>query len=559
MTLTTLAVLVPLAAALVVGAVPRSEPGLVRALGLLGCVIELVLIATLLIGWDPEGAAVQQWAVYPWLPSFGVAWSLGLDGTVLAPLLLIGLVFPLALMIGPGPRREEPPVVVGMLVLQSAWVAVLLARDLVMLATCWEIATITMVVLLGERGDGKTGVPGRTAAARRFAAHVLPGAAALIAAVALLGVAHSHASGGTWSWDIDEVAQVVMPAQLQALGFVLVMITLATALPLVPLQGWLGPVGASGPTQVLAVLTGVGMPMAVILLQRLAIPMFPLAAGEWADPLAVIAMVGAGYAALACWAEREPGRLLGHAALLHFSLALLAVLSGTSAGRLALGPIVLAHGVGLTLLALVFGWLRRREIGNLGELAGLAAVAPRALALAIAGVLVLGGLPGTVGFFGQLDLAIVLLGGGASTDDASLELLHPRTWAVLAPLLLGLGTLGLLRSLGHAARGRPRQALLERLSEIDRREQIVGALLVGLGLGLALVIGPLAERSSDAHQRAIDDFHLGRCLAIEAREQQRPLLRDELVSLCLDPAARIRQAYGLDPVDHEATHHEAAP
>jgi NADH-quinone oxidoreductase subunit M len=423
MSTTTLAVLVPLAAALVVGAVPRSEPGLARALGLLGCLVELVVIATMLLGWDPEGAAVQQWIVQPWLPSFGVAWSLGLDGTVLAPLLVIGLVFPLALLIGPRPRQGEPPVLVGMLVLQSAWVAVLLARDLVVLATCWEIATVTMVVLLGERGDGKLGVPGRTAAARRFAAHVLPGAAALIAAVALLGVAHSHASGGSWSWDIDEIAQVVMPARLQGLGFVLVMITLAAALPLVPLQGWLGPVGASGPTPVLAVLTGVGMPMAVILAQRVVTPMFPLTVGEWADPLAAIALVGAGYAALACWAEREPGRLLGHAALLHLSLAIVALLSGTVAGRLALGPIVLAQGVGLSLLALVFGWLRRREISNLGELAG---------------------------------------------------------------------------------------------------------------------------RSKAAHQRAVDEFHRARCLAIEAREQPRPLLRDELVSLCLDPAARIRQVYGLD-------------
>ncbi|MFV8755514.1 proton-conducting transporter membrane subunit [Nannocystaceae bacterium ST9] len=559
---TELAVLVPLAAALVVSAVPRSEPGLVRGLGLLGCLIELVVIATLLLGWDPEGAAVQQSTLRPWLPSFGVAWSLGLEGSVLAPLSLIGLVFPLALMIGQRPRPGEPPLVVGMLVLQSAWVAVLLARDLVVLATCWEIATVTMVVLLGERGDGKQGVPGRTAAARRFAAHVLPGAAAWIAAVALLGVAHSHASAGTWSWDIDAVAQVVMPAKLQTLGFVLVMITLATSLPLVPLQGWLGPIGASGPTPTLAVLMGVGMPMAVVLLQRVALPLFPLAAGEWADPLAALAIVGATYAALACWAEREPGRLLGHAALLHGSMAVLAVLAGTGASWLALGPIVLAQGLGLTLLALVFGWLRRRQVGNLGELAGWAAVAPRALAMAIAGVLVLGGLPGTVGFFGQLDLGIALLareGDPAASVSTSLELLHPRTWALLAPLLLGLGTLGLLRTLWHAARGRPRPALHERLSEIDRREQIVGAIVIALAIGLSLLVGPLAQRSRAAQQRAVDDFHRARCLAIEAREQPRPRMRAELVSLCLDPAARIRQVYGLPGAElggHEGHEHE---
>ncbi len=539
---TTLAVLVPLAAAVVVATVPRSEPGVVRGLGLLACLIELAVIATLVLGWDPEGAAVQARVVQPWLASFGVAWSLGLDGTLLAPLVLVGAVVPLAMLLGQRPRPGEPSPVIGMLVVQAAWVAVLLARDLVVLATSWEIATVTLVVLLGERGDGKLGVPGRTAAARRYAAHVLPGAAALVAAVALLGVAHSHASGGsgTWSWDIDAVAQVVLPAKLQTLGFVLVMISVATTLPLLPLQGWLGPLGACGPTPALALLTGVGMPMAVVLVQRVAMPLFPLAAGEWADPLAAIAMLGAGYAALACWAEREPGRMLGHAALLHSSLALLAVLVGTTAGRLALGPILLAQGVGLTLLALVFGWLRRRSVGNLGELAGWAAVAPRSLALAMAGVLILAGLPGTVGSFGQLDLAITLLDG-----ESQLELLHPRTWALLAPALLGLGTLGLLRSLWHAARGRPRPVLRERLSEIDGREQIVGVVLVGLALALSLAVGSLTRTSQAAHQRAVDDFHLARCLAIEAREQPRPRMRAEFVSLCLDPAARIRQVYGL--------------
>ncbi len=554
MTLTTLAVLVPLAAALVVSALPRSEPGLVRALGLLGTLVELVLIVTLVIGWDPEGASVQARALAPWLPSLGVAWSLGLDGTLLAPLLAIGLVFPLASMIGPGPRPGEPPLVVGMLVLESAWVTVLLARDLVLLATAWEIAIVAMVVLLGERGDGKMGVPGRTAAARRYAAHVLPGAAALIAALVLLGVAHSHASGGAWSWDIDEVGQVVMPGNWQRLGFGLLMITLATSLPLVPAQGWLGPVGASGPTPVVALLTGVGMPMAVILAQRVGLPLFPLAAGEWADPLAAIVLVGAGYAALSCWAEREPGRMLGHAALLHSSMALLALLCGSAAGRIALAPIILAQGVGLSALALVFGWLRRRQVGNLGELAGWAAVAPRALALAMAGVLVLGGLPGTVGCFGQLDLVVTLLaseGDAATHVSSSLELLHPRTWALLLPILVGLGTLGLLRSLWHAARGRPRPGLHERLTEIDRREQIVGAILIALAVGLSLILAPLTQRSALAHQRAVDDFHLARCLAIEASEQPRPRMRDELVSLCLDPAARIRQVYGMPALEPE--------
>ncbi len=553
--LTTLAVLVPLAAAVVVGVLPRSEPGLVRRIGRIGALLELIVIGLLLLRFDPEGPPVQQLDVHAWLPGLGVAWSLGLEGSSLAPLALVGLIFPLALLIGPPPRPGEPPLVVGMLVLQAAYVGFLLARDLIVLAACWELAIVISIVLVGERGDGKQGVAGRTSAARRYALHVLPGALSLLAAIVLLGVAHSHATGGAWAWDMDALAEVVMPAPLQQLGFVLVLITLAAALPLFPLQSWLGPLGATGPTPVIAVLAGVGMPMAVVLLQRVALPSFPLAAGEWADPLAAIAVVGAAYAALACWAEREPGRLLGHAALLHVALAVIAALSGSAGARASLGLYLLAHGLGLTMLATVFGWLRRQQVGNLGELAGWAAVAPRALAMAMAAVLVLVGLPGTVGFVAELGVVAGVIG-----DDGSLELLRPRVWASLAVILTSLGGLGILRSLWHAGRGKPRPGLAPRLAAFEAREQAVGVLALSLALVGGFASGPLLARILPAEQRAVDELHRARCLAIEGSQQPRPRLRDEFVSLCLDPAARIRQVYGL-PGGEGHRHHdeEVAP
>ena len=98
--LTMLAVWIPLGAALVVGAVPRSEPALARALGLAGTLVELAVIVAMVASFDPAGAPVQREVVVPWLPAYGVAFSLGIDGEVLAPLLVLGLVVVLALLIG---------------------------------------------------------------------------------------------------------------------------------------------------------------------------------------------------------------------------------------------------------------------------------------------------------------------------------------------------------------------------------------------------------------------------------------------------------------------------
>jgi len=544
--LTTLAVLVPLATALVVGALPRSEPALARALGLLGALLELAVIAALVIGFDPSGPAVQHAVSSPWLPSYGVAWSLGVDGQALATLLVVGLVFPLALVIGGKPRPGEPPLVVGMLGLQAAWVVVILARDLVTLAAAWELATVAAVILLGERGDGKMGVPGRTFAARRYAAHVLPGAAALVGVVILLGAAHAHATGGVWSWDIDALARLTLPPATQYFGFALIVIVLATTLPLVPVHSGLVPICVSGPTPVVAALLGAGMPVSLYLLMRVGLPMFPLAAGEWADPLAALAVVGGIYAALVCWAERQPGRLLAHVALLHFSLAIVGAVSGSAGAWLGLGPYLIAHGLGLTMLTTVCHALRRDGVDNLGELAGWAAVAPRGPTLALLGTLVLVGVPGTAGFLGELGVVIAVI------REGDVELLRPATWALLAAASVGLGSLGLLRSLWHAGRGSPRLGLAERIRELDLRETSVCVAAIVLAVVFGVAPGWLLTRTEPAQRAAVEHLHHARCLAIEARGSVRPRTQAELDEtlggVCSEPIGRIRARYpGLAP------------
>ncbi|GEM_PF-2265739 len=534
-------VFVPLLTALVVGAMPRSEPGLARALGVGGALVELVLISALVLAYDGAGPSVQHISTTAWLPSLGVSWTLGVDGAALPMLVLLGLVVPLALMLGGAPRPGEPPVVVGMMGLQAAWAGVILARDLVSFSACWELSVVAMVVLIGERGDGKQGRAGRTAAARRYAIFALPGAAALIAATVLLGVAHAHASG-VWSWRFEDLSQVALPGSVQYLGFGLVGLAALVSLPLAPLHGWLSGVARSGPTPVVAAILGIGMPMGVFLLQRVALPLFPLAAGEWGDPLAAVAVAGAIFAALASWAERDAGRALAHIATLHIALAVVGVLSGSAAAWIGVGPFLLAHGLGLTVLTAVFHGLRRDRLTDLGELAGWAQVAPWGLALAFTAALVLGGVPGSAGFLGSTAIVIGAL------REGSVALLRPAVWTLLSVGALTLGTVGLLRSLWRAARGSPRPGLDGRLHEPPRRERVVAAVAVLACLALGVAPTWLLSRTRAAQERAAADLQLARCLAIEVRAEARPRLRADFQSVCLDPEARIRQFYGLgDP------------
>lgn len=528
--MTDVAVLLPIVAALVVAAVPRSEPGLARAVAVLAGLAELGVLLDLVLGFDAAGPAVQMISKHAWLPAFRISWSLGVDGSALPLLLLLGLAMPLALAIG---DRSDVRTLAGLLVLQASWVAVVLARDVLLLAAAWELACVTTVILLAA---------GQPTAARRHAAYLLPGAAALVAAAVLLGVAHVHGSGGAWGWSFDALALVTLPVPMQQLGFLLGLLAVATALAWVPLQASLIAVAAGGPAPVVAAVLGVGLPIGSWLLQRAVLPMFPLTAGEWADPLAALVAAGAIYAALVCWSEREPGRLLGHVALLHVSLAVVAVLSASSAAWIAVGPYLLAHGLALVVLTAVLHGLRRAGIGDLGELAGWARSSPRALGLSLLAVAVLLGAPGTAGFVGGFGIAITVIADGEP------GLVRPAVWVLLAFVCVVLGSLGVLRRLWLAGRGAERS---DRVGDLGMRETIVGASALVLALVLGLMPGVLLSRTDAAVRSSVDALHHVRCLAIEARGQTRPRMREEFQSVCLDPVARIRSYYGVDAASHD--------
>ncbi len=283
--------------------------------------------------------------------------------------------------------------------------------------------------------------------------------------------------------------------------------------------------------------------MALFVLARLGLPMFPLAAGEWADPIAALAVIGGLYAGLVCWAEREPGRLLAHAALLHLCLAVFAAVSGSPAAGLALGPYLLAHGLALVVLTTVMHSLRRDGVANLGELAGWTAVARRGPAMAMLATLLLVGAPGSVGFVGELGAVVGIL------REGDVELLRPAVWGLLAALAVGLGTLGLLRSLWHAGRGSPRRGLAERIRDLDLRETLICAAALSLALAFGLAPNWLLARSEAAEREAASQLHYARCLAIQAEGSSRPRTNEELLAArgaaCLDPVAEIRLYYGI--------------
>jgi NADH-quinone oxidoreductase subunit M len=547
----------PVLAAVCVAAVPRSEARLARSVAVIGALIELLMLIRVALAYTPDGPTVQLASSHAWLPSYAIAWTFGLDALALPFVLVLALVTPLALLIGGPPRPGESLRAGVVLLLQASWLGVVAARDLITLVIAWELATVLTVLGLGTRGDGHTALrntPLENRAMRRYARMALLGGACLLGAVVVLGVARAHATSGLWTWRLDALAHTTLPVSTQALGFVLVLVAVASSLPLLGLQGPLVAICVSGPSSIVALVLGVGMPMGLVLLMRVALPMFPLLAGEWADPLAAVAAVGAVYAGLVAWGERSLGRVLAHLALVHMSLAIIAVLSISADAWVALGPYLLAHALGLTTLTCVSHALRRDGIVDLADLSGWAAAAPWAVTSATIAIALVIGVPGSAGFIGELGIVVGVI------ERGSPGLLRPIVWIALAAVCLGLAGLGALRNIWQAARGRARPSLTTIVHDLGPGERVavVAASLFAVVFGL-MPQGLLGRVEPDASEQ-VEELVWSRCLAIEAREQPRPRTRewflDAAGSVCLDPLARIRLYYGLDERSHAEPHAE---
>lgn len=478
-----LLVLAPLLGALLVAVAPARWS---RALGGLAAGLAL-LVALALVSAAPETLAIRA----PWIPALGLEFALGLGGLALPGLIITCLIGQVASLATDGSRGT----IAAGLGLQGVVLAALLAEDLGLLVTCLGLLAPLVVGLLaaGPRPD-------RLRAALPAGFYLALAAAAVAVAAGALAVAQHDASGGQWSLEIAALAQVLVPAEVEAAIGGLLALAGGLLLGLWPLHGWSLAGAAAGPSGAALLLFGPVRLLGLDLLLRLWLPLTPTAAAAQAPLLAGLALVGAIYGALVARVEPDPRRAIGLAALVPAGLLVLGV-----AGQ---------HHEGL------LGALALATTLTLGAAAGLLALAeaqgrggPRtALArrLAPLGLLAAPGLAGCVG------AALVLLG---TVRFAGLSLGASAPWLTLAggaALLLSLRML----SLGAGPSGQVPRDMSADLPTLDLARLLV--LLAPLAV-IGAWPGPWLARVDPAARAVIEAAALRRCLtltgAIEAPQR----------------------------------------
>ena len=202
---------VPMVGAVAVILLPSKALAKYAALGV--SLLVLVLAAVLAVQFDPAGAQFQFVEDYPWIPTFGTGYILGLDGIALALVVLTAVLVPLLIVAGwndaeasaaTGNRfgdssfgnRSTQSYLALTLAVEAMVLISLMALDVLLFYVFFEAMLIPMYFLIGGFGGA-----GRSKAAVKFLLYNLFGGLIMLAAVVGLYVATAGSDafdGGTF-------------------------------------------------------------------------------------------------------------------------------------------------------------------------------------------------------------------------------------------------------------------------------------------------------------------------------------------------------------------------
>jgi len=303
-----------------------------RAIG--GVVAGLALLVAVAVALAEPGGLVVH---IPWVDTFGLGLSLGVGGLTVPGLLVTCLIGQVAALATGGSRGS----IAGGLVLQGGVLAALLARDLALLVACHGLLAPLVVILLA----GGTH-PDRQRAALGAGFYLALGTCLLALAAGALAVAQHDASGGQWSLELAALAELMLPARMEAAVGVALVLAGSLTIGLWPLHGWLTTAMAAARPGTRLLLAGPLRWLGVDLLLRLWLPLTPAAAAQHAPALGWIAVLGAVYGALVARAEPDRRRAVVLASLVPAGLIVLGLAGQHHEGLLAAVMLALALTLG---------------------------------------------------------------------------------------------------------------------------------------------------------------------------------------------------------------------
>ena len=391
----------------IVGAVPvllagSARPMLARWLALL-ITIATFVISLWLLRYDPEGSVMQLQETHVWIATWGVHFTLAVDGISVALIMMTTFVGILVIAGAWKVIQNRPHQYMAcMLLLEGLLIGVFCATDALVFYAFFEAVLIPMYILIGMWGG-----PRRVYATLKLFIYTFTGSVfMLIALLYLYQKAHT--------FDLATLAALPLTFKEQAWIFFAFLIAFAIKVPMVPVHTWLPDAHVEAPTGGSVWLAAVMLKIGTYGMVRFILPITPDAGAHFAWIVIVLSLVAIVYIGYVALVQEDMKKLVAYSSVAHMGfvtlgifMAFMLVREGGNTDMASLGMQgamvqMISHGfvsgAMFTCIGVMYDRTHTRQIKDYG---GVINMMPWFGLFYVLFAMANCGLPGTSGFVGE--------------------------------------------------------------------------------------------------------------------------------------------------------------
>ncbi|VVE23175.1 NADH:ubiquinone oxidoreductase subunit M [Pandoraea aquatica] len=396
--LLSLAIWLPIISGIVVLAVGNDRnPGVARALSLIGSLLSFLVTLPLISNFDAKASSFQFVEKSSWIERFHINYFLGIDGISLWLVVLTALITVIVVIAGWEVITERvAQYMAAFLILSGLMIGVFSAQDGMLFYVFFEATLIPMYLIIGIWGGAN-----RVYAAFKFFLYTLLGS--LLMLVALI-----YLYNATGSFTLTDWYAAKLPLNVQILLFVAFFMAFAVKVPMWPVHTWLPDAHVEAPTGGSVVLAAIMLKLGAYGFLRFSLPIAPDASHYLSGFMVALALIAIVYIGLVALVQTDMKKLVAYSSIAHMGFAILGFFMFSEIGMQGAMVQMISHGFVSGAMFLCIGVLYdRMHSRNIADYGGVVNTMPKFAAFLMLFAMANSGLPATSGFVGEF---LVILG-----------------------------------------------------------------------------------------------------------------------------------------------------
>ncbi|MEO6331333.1 MAG: NADH-quinone oxidoreductase subunit M, partial [Gemmatimonadaceae bacterium] len=338
-----------------------DEPGPARTARMIAFFTLLVeFIVSVGLWWSFENGAGWHASVdVPWIPTWGVRFSIGLDGFGLMMVLLTTFLMPLTVLGDwTSVRTKVHSYLILLLVITTGMLGVFLARDLFLFYVMWEVMLVPMYFIIGIWGGER-----RIYASLKFFIYTMVGSILMLVGIIYLGIQAGSPITGAPDFSYAAALGLSLSPGASFWLFGAFFLAFAVKVPMVPFHTWLPDAHVEAPTAGSVILASIMLKLGTYGFIRLAIPLFPAAAMSpgMRTGIILLAVIGVIYGSLVAMVQTDFKKLVAYSSVAHLGMVMLGLFAMTRESVQGAMMVMIGHGLSTGALFLLIGMIYERR------------------------------------------------------------------------------------------------------------------------------------------------------------------------------------------------------